>query len=166
MVRLRFRVCLPLCPGQFPTCPKSGINRVLGPDLQLTQMSSWVCEHRFLESETGFQINPRPQTESGSILTLTSADLGLGQHRPLFGICPELVLQHRSCLVFFIGLPGWGLLELPGLTPQVSGSSLQASFSSLARPKMNLCRRESDGKSWWNARPREPRLDSLITAPS
>lgn len=98
------------------------MNRALDPGLQLTQMPSWVCEHMFLKSETGLQINPRPQTGSGSILILTPLDLGLGQHRPLFGICPELVLQHHPQLVFFIGPLGWGLSELSGLTPQVSGS--------------------------------------------
>lgn len=58
--------------------------------------------------ESGFQINPEPQTRSGSIQVLLSPGAGFWASVDLCGICPELVLGKHPRLVFFVGPPGWG----------------------------------------------------------
>lgn len=60
-------------------------------------------------SESGSQINPRPQVRSGPIRVLSLLGAGSEPARSLFGICPELGLGHHPQLVFLVGPPGWGL---------------------------------------------------------
>lgn len=58
-------------PGQFLTSPESDVDWAFRPRcLVQAQMLSWICLVRLPMSESGSQINPRSQVQSGPIRVL------------------------------------------------------------------------------------------------